>query len=152
MRPVIDANVLMHGRRNYNFEKAFTVPEVMDELESEDSKLKAETLDLQVRAPSEESLEKVEEKTEEIYAKVSEADKTLLALAIDQSEKIITDDKDLQNLASHMNVEFEAFMGEEIEEELEWIKVCSNCGKEITTLPCSRCGSQDTRRKLDQYS
>lgn len=152
MRPVIDANVLMHGRRNYSFNKASTVPEVMDELESEDSKLKAETLDLEVRSPSQQSLEKVEEKTEEIYAKVSEADKSLLALAIDQDEKIITDDKDLQNLASHMDVEFEAFMGDEIDEKLEWIKVCSNCGKEVSRPPCPHCGGQEVRRKLDQYS
>lgn len=152
MRPVIDANVLMHGRRNYSFERACTVPKVMDELESEDSKLKAETLDLDVRSPSKESMEKVEEKTEKIYAKVSEADKSLLSLAIDQDEKLITDDKDLQNLAAHMDVEFEAFMGDEIEEKLEWIKVCTNCGKKLSTPPCPRCGGQETRRKLDQYS
>ena len=149
MRPVIDANVLMHGRRNYDFEKASTVPQVMDELESDESKLKANTLDLDVRKPSEDSTEKVEEKIDEIFARVSEADKALVALALDLDEKLITDDKDLQNLASHLEVEFEAFIGEEIDEELEWRKVCSNCGKEVSTLPCPQCGFQESRRKLD---
>ena len=152
MRPVIDANVLMHGRRNYNFRKAYTVPEVMDELESEDSKLKADTLNLDVRRPSDSSVERVEAKADEIFAKVSKADKALLALAIDTGEKLITDDKDLQNLASHLEVSFEAFMGDEIENELEWKKVCSNCGEEVSSPPCSRCGSDRVRRKLDQYS
>lgn len=152
MRPVIDANVLMHGRRNYNFRKASTVPKVMDELESDKSRLKAETLDLDVRRPSDSSLKEIEEIVNEIFAKVSEADKSLVALALDQNEKIITDDKDLQNLASHLGVNFEAFMGDKIEEQLDWKKVCSNCGKEISTLPCSRCGSDQVRRKLDQCS
>lgn len=152
MRPVIDANVLIHGRRNYSFKRASTVPEVMDELESEDSRLKAETLDLDVRSPSQENLDKVEKKVGEIYAKVSGADKSLLALAIDKNEKIITDDKDLQNLAAHMDVTFEAFMGDEIEEKLEWKKACENCGKEVSNPPCPRCGSDQVRRKLDQYS
>lgn len=152
MRPVIDANVLMHGRRNYDFSKASTVPQVMDELESDESKLKADTLDLDVRRPSEDSIEKVEEKVGEIFAKVSEADKALVALALDLDQKLITDDKDLQNLASHLNVDFEAFMGDKIEEELEWIKVCSNCGEEVSSPPCSRCGFEEFRRKLDQCS
>lgn len=152
MRPIIDANVLMHGRRNYSFNKAYTVPQVMDELKSSDSQLKAETLDLEVREPSNESLEKVEDKAEEIYAKVSEADRALAALALDKNEKLISDDKDLQNLASHLGIEFEAFMGDEIEEELEWRKVCGNCGKEVSSPPCPRCGSDQVQRKLDQRS
>ncbi|MFB6174465.1 MAG: hypothetical protein ABEJ87_00635 [Candidatus Nanohalobium sp.] len=152
MRPVIDANVLMHGRRNYSFDKALTVPEVMDELESQDSKLKADTLDLEVRRPSDRSLEKVKSKVDEIFAKVSGADKALLALALDTHEKLITDDKDLQNLASHLDVEFEAFMGDEIEEELEWVKTCGNCGKEISSPPCPRCGSRQVRRRLSSRS
>jgi rRNA maturation endonuclease Nob1 len=152
MRPVIDANVLMHGRRNYDFDKASTVPEVMDELESSDSRLKADTLDLDVRRPSDEPQEKVQEKVDETFAKVSEADKALVALALDIGEKLITDDKDLQNLASHLDVSFEAFMGEEIDEELEWVKTCGNCGKTISSPPCPRCGSVQVRRRLDQCS
>lgn len=152
MRPIIDANVLMHGRRNYNFNKAYTVPQVKNELKSSESQLKAETLDLQVREPSQYSLEKVEDKKEEIYAKVSEADMALAALALDKNEKLITDDKDLQNLASHLNVEFEAFMGDEIEDELEWIRVCGNCGKDISNPSCPRCGSDQVQRKLDQHN
>jgi len=149
MRPVIDANVLMHGRRNYNFDKAMTVPEVIGELETEGSKLKAETLDLQVRKPSQQSMEKVEEKVEEIFAKVSEADKALVALALGQEKTLITDDKDLQNLASHLNVEFEAYMGDKIEKQLTWKKTCSNCGREVSEPPCSHCGSTQTRRRLN---
>lgn len=152
MRPVIDANVLMHGRRNYSFDRASTVPEVIGELESDESKLKADTLDLDVRRPSEASLEEVEEKVDEIFAKVSEADKALLALALDTGEKLITDDKDLQNLASHLDVDFEAFMGEEIDEQLRWKKVCGNCGGEVSSPPCPRCGSRQVARKLDQCS
>jgi len=152
MRPVIDANVLMHGRRNYNFRKASTVPQVIDELESSDSRLKADTLDLDVRRPSEDSMEQVEDKADEIFAKVSKADKALLALALDSGEKLITDDKDLQNLASHLDISFEAFLGSEIDEQLEWKKVCSNCGEEVSNPPCPRCGSGQVRRKLDQCS
>lgn len=152
MRPIIDANVLMHGRGNYGFDKAYTVPEVVSELESSESRLKADKLDLKVESPSKDARNKVEEKAEEIFAKVSEADRSLAALALDKEKKLITDDKDLQNLASHLDIIFQSFMGEKIEKELKWKKTCGNCGSEVKNPPCPRCGSDQVRRRLDSRS
>ncbi|MFB6180824.1 MAG: NOB1 family endonuclease [Candidatus Nanohalobium sp.] len=152
MRPVIDANVVIHGRNSYSFERALTVPEVWQELKSSEARTKASTLEINVENASEDSINRVNDKSSEINAKVSEADIKLAALALEKDSTLITDDKDLQNLASHLNIDFKAFMGDRIEEELEWLQVCSNCGKKVSTPPCPQCGSERVRRKLDQRS
>jgi rRNA maturation endonuclease Nob1 len=146
---VIDANVIIHGRADKKFSKGYTVPEVLEEMKSSGASMKADLLDLQVSQPDPEILREVQDKAEEIDAATSETDEKLLALALTLDQELVTDDKDLQNLGLHLDAEIEGFMEDEIDEKLEWKKVCSNCGREVSTPPCPRCGGQQVRRKLD---
>lgn len=146
---VIDANVIIHGRADQKFSEAYTVPEVLEEMKSSQASMKADLLDLQVSQPNPEILEKVSEKAEEIDAATSDTDEKLLALALTLDQELVTDDKDLQNLGLHLDADIEGFMEDKIKEKLEWKTVCSNCGREVSTPPCPRCGSQQVRRKLD---
>ncbi|MFB6203012.1 MAG: NOB1 family endonuclease [Candidatus Nanohaloarchaea archaeon] len=148
MPPVIDTNVILHGRANYSFDRALTVPGVMEELESSGGKLRADQIDLDVITPSDRSLEKIREKADEIEADVSETDMEVLALAMDRGGKLLTDDLELQNLALHLGIDFDGHLEDRIEEKREWKTVCGNCGKDISETPCPRCGSDDLHRKL----
>ncbi len=152
MPPVIDANVLIHGRGKYQFDTAYTVPEVMEEMKSSGAKLKFDTNEIDVQEPSGQSLKRVQEKADEINADTSEADERLVALALELEEQVITDDKGVQNLALHLEVEFRPFMREPIEEKRRWITVCENCGAEVSGDECNRCGSSQLRRKPGQCS
>lgn len=138
---VVDANVFIHGRGSYPFQKALTVPEVVEELESDQGMNMIRTIDFTVRTPSESSIRKVKEKSEELNSPTSETDEKLLALALETSKPILTDDIALQNLAFHLDVEFEGFLEDEIENRFKWLKICKNCGNEVSGNKCSSCGS-----------
>ncbi|MFB6208434.1 MAG: hypothetical protein ABEJ69_03725 [Candidatus Nanohaloarchaea archaeon] len=149
MPPVVDANVLIHGRGRYPFKSAYTVPEMFDELKSSGARLKADTVDLKPEEPGKEEIERVKKKSEEIGSNTSKVDEKLLALALTLDTRLITDDKDLQNLALHLEADFEGFMEPAVEEKRRWVEVCDNCGREISSLPCPHCGSEQSSRKPD---
>ncbi|WEL19708.1 NOB1 family endonuclease [Candidatus Nanohalococcus occultus] len=142
--PVADANVFIRGKRT-PFDSALTVPEVMDELESDSARRKFDFADVSVMNPSEESIEKVREKSEELNSPTSKIDEKLLALALDVKQAIVTDDKALQNLALHLEVEFEAYMTDGIDEKKRWEEYCPNCGRKVAGR-CDRCGQKSTSR------
>ena len=149
---VIDANVLIHSRAQFPFQKALIPPSVHQEIKSDMSKLKMQKLDLGVIRPSKGSVEQVGEKSNEICSPTSEQDEEALALALDKQIPLVTDDKALQNLALHLDADFDTFNTEKVSEKREWKKVCDNCGERITGLPCPRCGGRSLRRKRVQNS
>lgn len=146
MAAVLDANVFMRGK-GVSRSDCYTTPSVMEELESSSSKLSFDTSDVHVREPSCDSLERVKQKSSEIESPTSGEDERLLALALDLGAAIVTDDLGLQNLASHLGVDFEAYMGDEIGEQRSWKHVCGNCGGEVSGEKCSKCGSSRVERK-----
>lgn len=152
MKAVVDANIIIHSRRGKTFEESYTVPGVLKELETEEAKRNADTMNLETQRPSKESIEKINNISEEINSPTSEVDEELAALALDKKLKLVTDDKALQNLAMLLDIDFEAFMDTEIDEALQWERRCSNCGAEIKKAPCRRCGSEKTELKAYPYS
>jgi len=142
---VVDANVIIHGR-GLN-EKLVSIPEVIDELKSQQAKTGLNSFNVETRICSEENLEKVQEKSESINSETSEVDEKVLALALDLNEVLITDDKGLQNLAHHIGVDVEGFMDPVTDKVMSWKMVCPSCGSEDS---CS-CGVSQIR-KLDECS
>jgi UPF0271 protein len=146
MAPVVDTNVFVRGR-NQPFKEAVTIPEVMEEIKSEKGKQNFNTVSISVKEPSENSLEQVSSESASINSPTSEVDERLLALALDEGSRIITDDKALQNLAMHLGVEFESYMADEVAEKRSWEMVCENCGNKVSGSKCPECGSESIRRK-----
>lgn len=147
MKPVIDANVVIHGRNRQEFETVYTVPEVLEEMESSEARRKIDNKNLKIEDPEEDALEKVREKSDEINSPTSDTDERVVALALSLEKAVVSDDKAVQNLASHLDLDFHGYMEEEIEKELEWKLVCSNCGASVTGSRCPRCGGSEVRRK-----
>lgn len=146
---VVDANVIIHGRGSLEEDRLLTVPSVKDEIRSSEALMKLEVLDLETVTPGKETVEKVEKAAEELGSEVSTVDMELLALAIDTGEQLLTDDRDLQNLALAMDADFDGFMDEPVSEERSWVLVCENCGREVSRTPCPRCGTDQVRRRRD---
>ena len=140
----IDANVIIHGRGlNGDF---VTVPEVMDELKSKKASSSVHGFQIETFSPSTEAVEEVGEKAEEINSKASKVDQKLLALAMEKNIELMTDDKELQNLGLHLDVDVNGFLDPVTDKKMTWKIVCPNCGKE-------NCGCGVTPvRKLDQCS
>lgn len=144
---VLDTNVIVHARGSINFDKILIVPDIVTEVESRHGKNILRNIDYEIQEASEHFVERVEKKSVELDSPTSEVDEKLLALALEEEDTLVTDDKALQNLALHLEVEVDGFQDEVLEEEFAWEKVCSNCGKEISSLPCPRCGSDQARRR-----
>lgn len=152
MPAVVDANVFMRGKASLDFSEFYTTPGVMEELESSGAKLRFDTSEVDVREPPEESLGKVREKAGEINSPTSDADESLLALALDLDATLVTDDLALQNLALHLGSDFRAYMGGEVGEKRCWERVCENCGAGVEGGKCPRCGSSQVRLRQGRCS
>jgi len=147
MDAVIDTNVILHGRNTVDIEKMFTVPEVEDEVKSSEAKSRMQNLDLRVQRPSKDSLKRVKKESNKINSPTSETDEKLVALSLTLGKTLLTDDKAMQNLALRLEIDFSGYMEDKISETREWKKVCVNCGNEVSSPPCPRCGHQNLTRK-----
>jgi UPF0271 protein len=147
MKPVIDANVVIHGRERHEYQEAYTVPEVYDEMQSSDARRRMKNLDIDVKQPDSESLEKIGRKSDEINSPTSGADEKLVALADSLDTAVVSDDKAVQNLALHLEIDFKGYMEEDIKDKREWKLLCATCENEISSTPCPRCGSSEVRHK-----
>lgn len=147
MKAVIDANVLLHGRKTTKFRESLTVPEVRQEMKTEEGKQRFRNSNIDVRKAPEPSLEKVKKISQDINSPTSETDEKLVALAENTDATVVSDDKAVQNLALHLGIDFQGYMEGKIQEKRKWRLECSSCGKETSRTPCPRCGSQNLVRK-----
>lgn len=147
MEAVLDTNVFLRGKSVPDFDGYLTVPAVKQEIRSDRGISKLEVTDVKFYEPSENAMEKVSLKAEDIGSQVSSTDMKLVALALEKDSVLVTDDRDMQNLCSHLEVKFQGFMDEAIGQERVWVKKCSNCGETVDEEACKNCGSTDTVRK-----
>jgi rRNA maturation endonuclease Nob1 len=144
---VLDANTLMRGRGNLPPGDYITTPEVAEELKSQHSQNIYNNKDITVQTPDKEAVEKVNSKAEEINSPTSEADNSIVALALERDSKVVSDDKGVQNLCLWLDVDFQDYMREEVDERMKWERVCVDCGSEVSGDKCSTCGSSNIERK-----
>ena len=118
----------------------------MDELKSE-KRLVAESLikegALTVLEPEKTYMWRVEKAARETgdYEKLSEADKSVLALALQLGAILVTDDFHVQNVAAVLGIPVQGEV--RIRRVLRWVRKCVNCGAEYppdTKGRCPRCG------------
>jgi len=142
MTRVVDANVFMRGS-SAPFDEAVTVPGVRKEIESDSSEIRFDLSGVEVEKPDERSLEKVKSISDEINSPTSEVDEELVALALEIDGVLVTDDMALQNLALHLDVEFDSYMGDRADDKRRWNEICPKCGREVEGS-CGRCGAEST--------
>jgi UPF0271 protein len=152
---VLDTSVLYYGKDlPQGFECAIT-PGVVRELDKEGMSARLELLmatRVRVSSPSDRSLRRVSEESEKTgdSRRLSEADKELLALALDLGYELVTDDYSIQNLARAMGIPARGFDQKGIAEVFEWQAKCKGCGKlfPADVRVCDVCGAETrTRRK-----
>lgn len=152
---VLDTSVLYYGKDLPQGFECVITPGVVRELDKEGMTARLELLmatRVRVSSPSERSLRKVGEESEKTgdSRRLSEADKELLALALDLGYELITDDYSIQNLARVMGIPARGFDQKGIAEVFEWQAKCKGCGKlfPADVRVCDVCGTETrTRRK-----
>jgi UPF0271 protein len=152
---VLDTSVLYYGKDLPQGFECVITPGVVRELDKEGMSARLELLmatRVRVSSPSDRSLRKVSEESEKTgdSRRLSEADKELLALALDLGYELITDDYSIQNLARAMGIPARGFDQKGITEVFEWQAKCKGCGRlfPADVRVCDVCGTETrTRRK-----
>ncbi len=132
-----------------------TVPEVVEEIKDEDSKLYMSLRNIRIEEADKSSVEvvkKVAMRTGDIY-RLSNADIKLIAKAVDEMELgkeavIVTDDYSIQNVARHLGIGIEKVVQRGITKEFRWVRVCRGCRRIIETERCDVCGSEAVLRRF----
>jgi len=160
---VLDTSAFVAGFDPFSsIEEQVTVPKVEEEIKR-DSMVKMrlemaiESGKIKVQAPTQQACAKLEAsatKAGDIH-KLSEADKQLLALAIElktqgYTPQIVTDDYSIQNIAKQVGIEFLALATLGIKRLLEWIRYCPACYKQYPGnckfKECQVCGTELKRK------
>ena len=150
---VIDSSVIFLRKAYYG--KMVTIPEVVDEIKDENSRLYLSLLNLKVEEASDESIRrviKVAKRTGDIH-KLSDTDIKLLAKALDEMKKgneaiLVTDDYSIQNVAMFLGLKIENIIQPTISKVFKWVKVCKGCGRKIEGDVCPVCGSEAVLRRV----
>ena len=82
------------------------------------------------------------------FAKLSKADISIVALALQLKAPLVTDDYAVANVATAMKLQVGSTSGKGIKETRKWISYCSACGKAFgpAAKECPLCGNR-LRRK-----
>jgi UPF0271 protein len=151
---VLDTSVLYYGKDLPQGFECVITPGVVRELDKEGMSARLGLLmatRVRVSSPSDRSLRKVSEESEKTgdSRRLSEADKELLALALDLGYELITDDYSIQNLARAMGIPARGFDQKGIAEVFEWQAKCKGCGKlfPADVRVCDVCGTETRMRR-----
>lgn len=143
---VMDSSAIFRRKR---YEQMVTVPEVVEEIKDENSRLFLSLMDIEVEEPSEESVSTVKEvaaKSGDIY-KLSNTDIKLIAKAVDLEGILVTDDYAIQNVASLLGIKVDNILQPAISRTYKWVRVCKGCKRTTEHNICPICGSETVLKK-----
>ncbi|MFH0815552.1 MAG: nucleic acid-binding protein [Methanobacteriota archaeon] len=155
MKYVLDSSALLSGKPTPPICDCIVSPSVVAEVRKGRAGRNLDFLleaGLEVREPSAERVSAVHAaaiKTGDSL-RVSPADVEALALAFETGWTLLTDDYSMQNLATVMNVQFQAVSQRGISQVWGWVRRCRGCRKEWPegVAECPDCGSEIiTKRK-----
>jgi UPF0271 protein len=154
---VLDAGAFYAGTSFLSSDDQFyTTPSILEEvrhIKSNFSALEALRLSgrLVIKDPDKSQIEKalrVAAKTGD-RGSLSQADMSVIALALQLDKTLVTDDYAVANVAALLGVKVKpATAGKEIKETRRWISYCSGCGRAFggTETECPLCGNKLKRK------
>ena len=162
---ILDASAFINcfePKSQYNF----TVSEITDEVKDLKSKIlldqAIEDGKIIIKEPKEKFIKELNETISESGddLRLSEADKKLLALALDlrcenENIKVLTDDYSMQNVLKIIDIPYDSIITEGIKGVYNWVKTCQGCKREFDAdYPfddCEVCGSKVFKRRIKTY-
>jgi UPF0271 protein len=162
---VLDTSAFVAGFDPLSVEDAqFSVPEVGEELTRNTLpwirfKTAVERGKLRIKAPRPEFRERIKAKSKTTgdFLVLSNADKQVLALALElradgSNPQIITDDYSLQNVANLLQVKFAPLVTFGIRYRFNWMLYCPACYRkypqDYTRRSCKTCGTELKRKPV----
>jgi UPF0271 protein len=145
MRVILDTSAIIYLNDFRSFDEIFTVENVLEEVKDRVSSMKVSVLELKVVEPEKKFLKQVEEVAKDLgdLEKLSETDKKILAVGLEKNCTIVSDDRNIQNVAEKMGVEYISVFSEKITKLITWKYFCPNCKKFFDQKDeCPVCGEK----------
>jgi UPF0271 protein len=154
---ILDTSAVLSGKPiDLNNSTLATTPKISGELKPSGRDYQAfqylKEKGLSFLYPTNESIKEIDRTAIDTgdIGRLSEADKELLAVALDIKKKaekhpvILTDDYSIQNVANMLDIEYENISEPGIKKRFKWITRCRGCGKrfEESINKCPICGSK----------
>jgi UPF0271 protein len=134
---VLDTSAILSGKRLDTSVQLYAPETVLEEFEREDRDRRAldylRDAGLRIRDPSEGARSDVLDVAHETGddARLSAADRDVLALALDVDGGVATDDYSIQNVAEVLGVVYQGVSQDGIDEVWEWVEQCTACGRTV---------------------
>ncbi|KYK26908.1 MAG: hypothetical protein AYK23_00515 [Candidatus Proteinoplasmatales archaeon SG8-5] len=145
---VLDATALRTGIATDGSQEWFTTPSVLEEIRlgkvARDLRM-LEGVHLVVKAPREDCRERILEASAVTGddERLSVTDIDVLALALEMSATVLSDDYSIQNVAKRLGLEYAGTAEPGIREVFDWTYRCTGCGRfyDESSGSCEICGS-----------
>jgi UPF0271 protein len=148
MKVVLDTSAIIYLNDFRKFDEILTVQEVVEEVKDKVSSMKLSGLRFKVIEPSKTSINEIKKIAKETgdLEKLSNTDIKVLALAKEKNCTVISDDRNVQNIAEKLNIKYVSIYNEKITKLIVWKKFCRNCRKKYEKgNVCSVCGTDLVR-------
>lgn len=148
MKAVLDTSAIIYLNDFRNFDETITVSDVVDEVKDGISRMKLLGLKLKVIEPKKESLDEIKSVAKQTndLEKLSKTDIKVLAAALETGNILISDDRNVQNVAEKIGVKYISIFNEKISKLITWSKFCKNCKKFFERKDsCPVCGGKLSR-------
>jgi rRNA maturation endonuclease Nob1 len=145
MRVVLDTSAIIYLNDFRKFDEIFIVDDVVKEVKDSISSIKLSGLNLKVVEPKKEFLEKIEDVARELgdLEKLSGTDKKILALGLEKNCTIVSDDRNIQNVAEKIGIRYIPVFSEKISKLITWKYFCRNCKRFFEDRKeCPVCGEK----------
>ncbi len=148
MKFIVDASVIFSGLILSGGNEYITTEATISEIKSSRFKRYTENvlIMIQVKEPDETFLEQVEKLAGETgdFSMLSHNDIELIALALQESAVLLTNDLAMQNVARELGIKYESFNSKEIKEIIKWKYRCIGCHRIYNRMlpSCPYCGNE----------
>jgi len=144
MRVLLDTSSLIYLSDFRKFDEMFTVDSVLREVKDRITAMKLSALKLKVVEADEEIIKKVigiARQTGDLE-KLSRTDIEVIAVAKENNCTIISDDRNIQNVAEKLGINYISIFSKKITKLITWKKYCENCKKYYSRRNvCPTCGA-----------
>jgi UPF0271 protein len=144
MRVVLDTSAIIYLNDFRKFDEILTVDSVVKEVKDKVSAMKLSSLKLEIFEPKKETVEKIKSVAAETgdLEKLSRTDIEILATAVESDSTIISDDRNIQNVAEKLGIKYISIFSKKITKLITWRNYCRNCKKFFEKKICPVCGSK----------
>ena len=157
---VLDATSFYAGIPFSSQETSFTTPLIFEEIKhikKEQGVINAliESNRLKIIEPEREFVVRVQQKASQTgdIQSLSDEDVSIIALCLQLSGELVTDDFAISNVAKHLNLKVNPVMTSGIAKVKDWIYFCSGCHKTFSGIShCPICGNKLARRLAKRKS